>query len=184
MDDLGFLVDDGILDMDVLGNRGIASDDGVLQDGALLDADASSEDGVDDRPFDDGTIGDIGIRRASALLVEDGGGVIGLGVDRPVLAEEGRIGLLVEKFEGGLEIVAQRIEGADIAFVADGLDEDGGGDVVQRVGDGEEGRGPLGIFQKAFEHRIVHDKGSHGDIAFVHLARLISIRVTFPLSEM
>ena len=170
VDDLGFLVDDGILDMDVLADDGVTADDGVLDHGPAMDADATAEDGVDDRAFDDGTVGDIGIGGAAALLVEDRGRIVGLGVDGPFLVKEGGIGLFVKKVEGILQVVAQRIEGLDIAIVADGTDEDGGRDVVEGIGKGEEGRGSLGILHEALQHRIVHDHGTHGDIAFVRLA--------------
>ena len=164
---LSILVDDGIFDSRILVDDGIAADHGILDDRTLLDPDTAAHDGIDDRSFDDGAVCDIGIGHFAAALIKDRRRIIGAGEDRPVLLEQFGEDILVEKFEGILEIVAQGVELSHIAVDLLSFDKYACGSIFQDIRQIEEGGSVLSEFHKGQERIIGHDPGSQGDVSLI-----------------
>jgi len=110
------LINDDVAKSAALVDDAVAKDDGTGDLGTFLDLDATADDGILDGSFDDAAIGDEAIGDLALGAVDGWRCIVGTGINRPLLFEEGFVWLSVKKLEGILDVMGKAVESSGIAI--------------------------------------------------------------------
>ena len=181
--DRDILVNDLVLEMYIVADRGVSADVAALDHGALADDYAAADNRIFDHSVDLAAVGDEGVLDFRFIIVLAGAGIIGSGVDRPVRCEELsglfrieklRIGVIVALEAGDRSEVSEVLNGTDIQIADLGIDD---------VGQIEHGGDRSCLADQLDQQGFLHNEGLHRDGAYILVAEVAADRVDLVICD-